>query len=63
MDKTDDSVSRESVREKEEISNLVKGCMRALNLPPDDYSKSLPFLGYDGGSQHMKQYFESSDLS
>ena len=47
MDKTDDSVSRESVREKEEISNLVKGCMRALNLHTDDYSKSLPFLGYD----------------
>lgn len=39
MDGSTDSASPESGNEKEEISNLVKGCMRALNLPPDDYSK------------------------
>ena len=60
IDKTDDSVSRESVREKEEISNLVKGCMRALNLPPDDYSKSLQFFGYD--DMNLSQWYYSAML-
>ena len=36
-----DTISRESISGKEEIFQLVKGCMKSLNLPPDDYSKSF----------------------
>ncbi|KAF6034138.1 hypothetical protein EB796_007558 [Bugula neritina] len=42
VDKLDneDAVSRNSDREKEEISQLVKGCMLSLNMPPNDYNCS-----------------------
>lgn len=33
--------SQYSFSEKVEISQLVKGCMRSLNLPPTDYSEYL----------------------
>ena len=41
MERDNDTLSYDSVMEKEEIFQLVKGCMKSLNLSPDDYSEYI----------------------